>query len=68
MITKKSAKKSLKHFKKAAIEGYENISANEKMAGAALIGVGVGVASTLLTPIVKSLVAAKPAKKSKATA
>lgn len=68
MITKKSAQKSLKHFKKMTVNGFENLSDNGKITGAALLGITIGVASTLLTPVVKSLVAAAPTKKSKAKA
>ncbi len=62
MITKKSAKKQLKAFKKFAADGYGHIGANEKLAGAALIGVGIGIASTMLKPFLQNVATAKPAK------
>lgn len=64
MISKKSAQKSLKNFKKIAVKAYDNISDNGKMAGAALLGMGVGVASTLITPMLKNLVVTRPSKSS----
>jgi hypothetical protein len=48
MITAKSAKKSMKSFKKAAVEQISHITTNEKIAGAAAIGVAVGVAATAI--------------------
>lgn len=64
MINKKSARKSLKNFKKIAVRAYDKVSDNGKMSGAALLGVGVGVASTLLTPMIKNLVVTQPSKSS----
>jgi hypothetical protein len=48
MITAKSAKKSMKSFKKAAVDRIDHITTNEKIAGAAAIGVAVGVAATAI--------------------
>jgi hypothetical protein len=48
MITAKSAKKSMKSLKKAAVDRIEHITTNEKIAGAAAIGVAVGVAATAI--------------------
>jgi hypothetical protein len=48
MITTKSAKKTMKSIKKAAVEQMSHITTNEKIAGAAAIGVAVGVAATAL--------------------
>jgi uncharacterized membrane protein len=45
MITAKSAKKQIKSMKKAAIEQMGNITTNEKIAGAAALGVVVGAAA-----------------------
>jgi ABC-type tungstate transport system substrate-binding protein len=48
MITAKSAKKKMKSLKNAAVEQISHITTNEKIAGAAAIGVAVGVAATAL--------------------
>jgi hypothetical protein len=48
MITAKSAKKKMKSLKNAAVEQIGHITTNEKIAGAAAIGVAVGVAATAL--------------------
>jgi hypothetical protein len=48
MITTKSAKKQIITMKKAVVDQMSHISTNEKIAGAAAIGVAVGVAATAL--------------------
>jgi hypothetical protein len=48
MMTTKSAKKQIKSIKKAAIDRMDHITANEKIAGAAALGVAVGVAATAI--------------------
>jgi hypothetical protein len=48
MITTKSAKKTMKSIKDAAVDRMDHITTNEKIAGAAAIGVAVGVAATAL--------------------
>lgn len=47
MMTRKSAKRQLKALRKTAIDRFDDITTNEKMAGAAVLGVVVGIASTL---------------------
>jgi hypothetical protein len=48
MITAKSAKKKMKAVKAAAVDRMDHITTNEKIAGAAAIGVAIGVAATAL--------------------
>jgi ABC-type tungstate transport system substrate-binding protein len=48
MMTTKSAKKQIKSIKKAAVEQMSHITTNEKIAGAAAIGVVVGAAATAI--------------------
>jgi hypothetical protein len=48
MLTAKSAKKKMKAVKAAAVEQMSHITTNEKIAGAAAIGVAVGVAATAI--------------------
>jgi hypothetical protein len=48
MITTKSAKKKIKAFKTAAVEQMSHITTNEKIAGAAAIGVAVGAAAAAI--------------------
>jgi hypothetical protein len=46
MITAKSAKTKMNAVKAAAVEQMSHITTNEKIAGAAVIGVAVGAAAT----------------------
>lgn len=48
MITAKSAKTKMKAIKAAAVDRMDHITTNEKIAGAAAIGVAVGVAATAI--------------------
>jgi hypothetical protein len=48
MITTKSAKDQLNAMKTAAADRIDHITTNEKIAGAAAIGVAVGVAATAI--------------------
>jgi F0F1-type ATP synthase membrane subunit c/vacuolar-type H+-ATPase subunit K len=48
MMTTKTAKKQLKSIKKAAVVRMDHITTKEKIAGAAAIGVAVGVAATAI--------------------
>jgi hypothetical protein len=48
MITTKSAKKKITSLKEAAVEQMSHITTNEKIAGAAAIGVAVGAAVAAL--------------------
>ncbi len=48
MFTTKSATKSMKSLKNAAVDRIDHITTNEKIAGAAAIGVAVGVAATAI--------------------
>jgi hypothetical protein len=48
MITAKSAKKKMTAVKDAAVEHMSHITTNEKIAGAAAIGVVVGAAATAI--------------------
>ncbi len=48
MITAKTAKKRIKSIKKAAVEQLSHITTNEMIAGAAAVGVAVGVAATAI--------------------
>lgn len=54
MMTRRSAKKQLKAFRKMTTDRFADVSANEKMAGAAILGVAIGVASTLCRPLFQS--------------
>lgn len=51
MMTRKSAKKQLRAFRKMTTDRFADVSANEKMAGAAILGVAIGVASTLCSSL-----------------
>jgi hypothetical protein len=62
MITSKSAKKKITEMKDAAVEQMGHITTNEKIAGAAALGVVVGAAATAIG---SSLLHANPAEKSK---
>lgn len=48
MITVKTAKKTMTAVKDAAVEQMSHITTNEKIAGAAALGVAVGVAATAI--------------------
>lgn len=48
MITAKTAKKTISAVKDAAVEQMSHITTNEKFAGAAALGVAVGVAATAI--------------------
>jgi hypothetical protein len=48
LLTTKSAKKQLNTMKKAAVVRMDHITTNEKIAGAAVLGVAVGVAATAI--------------------
>ncbi len=48
MLTTKSANKTLDTIKKAAVVRMDHITTNEKIAGAAVLGVAVGVAATAI--------------------
>ncbi|MGC1469037.1 MAG: hypothetical protein WA793_06605 [Sphingorhabdus sp.] len=48
MITAKSAKKKMNAMKNAAVGQMGNITTNEKIAGAAAVGVVVGAAATAI--------------------
>ncbi len=48
MITAKSAKSKMNAVKAAAVEQMSHITTNEKIVGAAAIGVAVGVAATAI--------------------
>ena len=48
MVTTKSAKDQLNAIKTAAVDKLDHITTNEKIAGAAAIGVAVGVAATAI--------------------
>ena len=67
MITKQTAQKKMKAIKSAAVEQMSHITTTEKIAGAAAIGVAVGVAATAIGSSLLhgtgSGKAAKPAKK-----
>jgi hypothetical protein len=48
MVTMKSAKKTMNAIKTAAVNRVDHITTNEKIAGAAALGVAVGVAATAI--------------------
>ncbi len=48
MITTKSAKDQLNEIKTAAVDRIDHLTTNEKIAGAAAIGVAVGMAATAI--------------------
>jgi hypothetical protein len=48
MITAKTAKTQLNTIKEAAVETMSHITTNEKIVGAAVIGVAVGAAATAI--------------------
>jgi hypothetical protein len=67
MLNVKTAKKQIKAVKKAVTARMDHITPTEKLAGAAAIGVAVGVAATALGSAMlhnsPAATAAKPAKK-----
>lgn len=65
MITTKSAKKQFKAFKKMAGNRYDSIGTNEKMAGAAMLGVAIGVASALCSSLFEGSASPKVARAGK---
>jgi hypothetical protein len=48
MVTMKSAKKTMDTIKTAAADRMDHITTNEKIVGAAALGVAVGVAATAI--------------------
>lgn len=66
MITGKQAKKKMTAIKDAAVEQMSHITTNEKIAGAAAIGVVVGAAATAIgSSLLHSDTPAKPTKATK---
>jgi hypothetical protein len=65
MMTTKSAKRQFKAFKKMAGNRYDSIGTNEKMAGAAVLGVVIGVASALCRSLFDGSTSPKVAKAGK---
>ena len=65
MVATKSAKTRFKAFAKMAGDRYDNIGTNEKVVGAAVLGVAIGVASTLSRSLFDGSTSPKVAKAGK---
>ena len=65
MVTTKSAKMFFKAFTKMAGNRFHSIGTNEKMVGAAVLGVVIGVGSTLCRSLFDGTTSPKVAKAGK---